>query len=95
MRTMRATIDTCGRVTIPKAIREQAGLQPGAPVDIRLVDGRIEIEPAPWPVKLVRTGRFLVAVPEGEVRPLTEEMVEEVREALRREREHRMGITSP
>lgn len=83
---MKTTIDSAGRLVIPKALRQQAGLRAGAPLDIRLNDGRIEIEPALWPVKLVREGRFLVAVPEGEVVPLTEEIVEETLEALRRER---------
>ena len=86
MSAMRTTIDSAGRVVIPKAIRQRAGLRAGTPLDIRLNDGRIEIEPAVWPVKLVREGRFLVAVPEGEVVPLTDEIVEETREALWRER---------
>lgn len=83
---MKTTIDAAGRVVIPKALRQQAGLQPGTPLDIRLTDGRIEIELAALPVKLVTEGHLLVAVPEIEVPPLTNEMVEETREALWRER---------
>lgn len=38
-------------------------------------------------MRLERRGRFLVAVPEGEVEPLTPELVEKVREEIVRERE--------
>ncbi|MGH7334228.1 MAG: hypothetical protein ACREKS_16090 [Candidatus Rokuibacteriota bacterium] len=55
-------------------------------LDIRWHEGRIEIEPTPLPVKLVRIGRLLVAVPERDVEPLTRAVVEHTREALRRER---------
>lgn len=84
--TTKTTIDAAGRVVIPKALRPKAGLQPGVPLDIHLTDGRIEIEPAPSPVKLVREGRFLVAVSEVEGPPLTNERVQETREELWRER---------
>mgnify|MGYP001288034522 CR=1 FL=1 len=83
---MRTTIDAAGRLVIPKSIRQQAGLRAGVPLDIRWLDGHIEIEPAALPVKLVREGHLLVAAPEREIPPLTNEMVEETREALRSER---------
>jgi len=83
---MRITIDAAGRLVIPKGIRQEAGLKPGMDLEIRWREGRIEIEPAPLPVKLVRKGRLLVAVPERDVEPLTAEIVERTREALRRER---------
>lgn len=44
---MKTTIDAAGRLAIPKAIREQAGLRPGIELDVRLSDGVVEIEPAP------------------------------------------------
>jgi hypothetical protein len=56
------------------------------PLEVRWRDGRIEIEPAPIPVRLERRGRLLVAVPEDEAPVLTAEMVEATREALRAER---------
>jgi len=51
--------------------------------------GRIEIELAPLPVKLVRKGRFLVAVPEKDVATLGADTVERTRQTLRRERSPR------
>jgi len=84
---MKTTMDMAGRLVIPKDIRHQAGLRPGAPLDVRWRDGRIEIEPAPVPVTLVRKGRFVVAVPQLEGPPLTTEEVKETRDAIVREHE--------
>ncbi len=86
---MKTTIDSAGRLVIPKEIRREAGLKPGMPLDVRWGEGRIEITPAPLPVKLVRKGRLLVAVPQKEVTPLTAETVERMRGTLRRERSSR------
>lgn len=83
---MKTTIDSAGRLVIPKAIRERAGLRPGVPLSIRLEAGRIEIEPEPANVRLVRKGPLLVAVVEDPAPPLTPDAVEEVRETLRRGR---------
>ena len=88
---MKTTIDKSGRVVIPKAIRDAAGLKPGMELDIRCEDGRIEIEPAPIPVKLVRRpGGMLVAVPLVPVEPLTNEMIQQTREAIWDERFRRI-----
>lgn len=83
---MKTTIDAAGRLVIPQKIRQEAGLEPGMPLEIRWQDGRIEIVPAPLPVKIVRRGRLLVAVPETDVPPLTSDLVERTRRSLRRER---------
>ena len=83
---MNTTMDAAGRLVIPKEIRRRAGLRPGMPLDVRVRDGRVEIEPSALPVRLVRRGRLLVAVPEAECSPLTAETVEETRRALERER---------
>ncbi|HWN54454.1 MAG TPA: AbrB/MazE/SpoVT family DNA-binding domain-containing protein [Methylomirabilota bacterium] len=86
---MKTTIDPAGRLVIPKQIRQEAGLRPGMPLDVRWRAGRIEIEPAPLPVKLVRKGRLLVAVPEKSVATLGTDTVERTRKTLRRERSPR------
>ena len=86
---MKTTIDAAGRLVIPKEIRREAGLKPGVLLEVRLRGGRIEIEPAPLPVKLVRKGRLLIAVPKRNVGVLTSETVERTRRALRRERAER------
>lgn len=83
---MRTSIDAAGRLVIPKEIRREAGLRPGVPLDIRWEGGRIEIEPAPLPVKLVRRGRLLVAEPQSDAGALSQTTVEKTRRMLRRER---------
>ncbi len=86
---MKTGIDRAGRLVIPKEIRREAGLKPGTPLEVRWRGGRIEIEVAPLPIKLVKRGRLLVAVPERDVEPLTAEAVEKTRKALRQERSSR------
>jgi AbrB family looped-hinge helix DNA binding protein len=76
---MKTTIDAAGRLVIPKKIRREAGPKPGMPLEVRWREERIEIEPAPLPVKLVRKGRLLVAVPQKAVIPLPTETVERTR----------------
>jgi AbrB family looped-hinge helix DNA binding protein len=81
---MKSTIDKAGRVVIPKKIREAAGIEPGMELDVRLCEGRIEIEPAAVPVTLVRRpGGMLVAVPTIPVDTLPYEVVEHVLDELR------------
>lgn len=81
--SIQTTIDGAGRLVLPKAIRERAGLHPGMPLDVRLQDGRIEIEPAPRAVRVVKKGALRVALPDGPLEPLTAEVVERVRGELR------------
>ena len=83
---MITTIDSAGRLVIPKDVRREAGLRPGMSLEVRVRDGRVEIEPAPLDVRLERRGRFLVAVPKDRVPPLTAGTVEETRRRLRRDR---------
>ena len=81
---MKTTIDKAGRVVIPKKIRDAVGLEPGMELDVRMCDGRVEIEPAAVPVKLVRRpGGMLVAVPEIPLDPLPHEVVEQALDELR------------
>jgi AbrB family looped-hinge helix DNA binding protein len=80
---MISTIDSAGRLVIPKAIREQAGLRAGVPVEIAYRDGHIEIAPAPRRVALVRKGRVVFARPEQGADALATSVVESTRKKLR------------
>jgi len=82
--TMRSTIDSAGRLVIPKAIRDRLGLMGGQPVKIRERDGVIEIEPEPMPMNLADRDGVLVAVPEDEIAPLTDDIVRITIERTRR-----------
>ncbi|HEV8615985.1 MAG TPA: AbrB/MazE/SpoVT family DNA-binding domain-containing protein [Methylomirabilota bacterium] len=83
---MRTTIDAAGRLVIPKEVRRDAGLPAGIAVEVRARDGRVEIEPAPLPVRLVKKGRLTVAVPTRRVPRLSRKTVEAVTARLRSER---------
>ena len=82
--TMKSTIDNAGRVVIPKALRLRLGLRGGEELEIRERDGRIEIEPAATTMSLVERSGSLVAVPAGELPPLTDEIVRDTIERMRR-----------
>jgi AbrB family looped-hinge helix DNA binding protein len=83
---VQTTIDNAGRLVIPSVVRRAAGIQPGMPLEVRYRDGRVEIEPAPLPVRLERRGRWMVAITEMMVPPLSVESVEQTRQTLQRER---------
>jgi AbrB family looped-hinge helix DNA binding protein len=86
---MITTIDAAGRLVIPKDVRREAALEPGAPVDVRWRDGVIEVEPQPLPVTFERQGRLLVAKAARKVRPLRASTVQRTRDRLGAERRRR------
>jgi AbrB family looped-hinge helix DNA binding protein len=62
---MKTSIDKAGRVVIPAAIRERAGLVPGAELEVTLDGTGVRLERvAPGP-RLVKIGRRVVARPTG------------------------------
>jgi AbrB family looped-hinge helix DNA binding protein len=62
---MKTSMDKAGRVVIPAAIRERAGLTAGAELDVTVDETGIRLERiAPGP-RLVKIGRRLVARPTG------------------------------
>lgn len=42
---MLAKLSSKGQIVIPKAVRQALGLQPGAQFNIRLIEGKILLEP--------------------------------------------------
>jgi AbrB family looped-hinge helix DNA binding protein len=82
---MKTTIDGAGRVVIPKAVREEAGLSAGAEVEVEFRDGRIEIKPATIPMRLTGQGHAATIDAGGVEMPLlTSEDVRDVLERVRR-----------
>ena len=73
---MLTTMDSAGRLVLPKAIRERAQLSPGAPIEVRVVDGRVELEPAYAQVTLEKRNGFWVAAPAEAPPVLTQDEVD-------------------
>lgn len=80
---MITTIDAAGRLVLPKPIRERAQLAPGIPIEVRVVDGRVELEPASAAVTIEKRGGFWVASPAESAPPLTQADVDATLEAIR------------
>jgi len=81
---MRTAIDAAGRVVIPKTLRDALGLTAGQSLEIAERDGRLEIVPAPTPMKLVDEGHGVVAVADVDMPVLTTDMVRDTLEHTRR-----------
>jgi AbrB family looped-hinge helix DNA binding protein len=81
---MRSAIDSAGRIVIPKALRDRLGLGRGRAIEISERDGRIEIEPLSTPMSLVGCRGRPVAVPQGRLPALTDEIVRATIERTRR-----------
>jgi AbrB family looped-hinge helix DNA binding protein len=80
-------MDSGGRLVIPKKIREEAGLRPGAVLEISCRDGQIEMQPATMRLRFLRRGRLVIALPKKRRREaFTAETVETTLNALREER---------
>jgi AbrB family looped-hinge helix DNA binding protein len=83
---MKSTIDSAGRIVIPKALRERAGLTAGSRVDFRFHDGSIEISPAHVEGGWETRHGINFPVPPADAPDLT---VDEIRDAIEAAREHR------
>jgi AbrB family looped-hinge helix DNA binding protein len=82
---MRTTIDSAGRIVIPKPLRDRAGLAPGQEVDVSEADGRIAIEAVSNDVRLVERDGFVAAeVDDDDAPPLTVDDVRSLLERVRR-----------
>ncbi len=81
---MRTTIDTAGRVVVPKALRDALGLGPGTELEIVAADGALELSPLPTPMHLEGRGARTVAVADEAMPALTAELVRDTLEGVRR-----------
>jgi AbrB family looped-hinge helix DNA binding protein len=81
---MQVSIDSAGRVVVPKPLREELGLSPNVPLEIEVVDGHLELS-VPHKLAEVVTGPHGPSIaPTGT--PITDE---DVRRTLEAVREHR------
>ena len=66
---MKTTIDKAGRIVIPAAVRDRAGLSPGAELEIIEDELGIRLERVAAGPRLVKIGKRLVARPTATARP--------------------------
>jgi AbrB family looped-hinge helix DNA binding protein len=79
---MKTTIDSAGRIVVPKPLRDQLGFAPGTELDLEAVDGHLEIViPSRVRVEDGPHGERFVA--DG-AEPLTAAQVRELMEQVRR-----------
>lgn len=81
---MVTTIDSAGRIVVPKRLRDELGFKPGQELELNAVDGRLEIEHPTTPIRLEERDGQLVAVTDREMPTLTAEMVRNTLEQIRR-----------
>lgn len=80
---MIVTIDTAGRIVVPKSLRDALGLRPGAQLEISARDGRLELEPQATPMELVCRDGVWTAVTVEDLPTLTTDHVRAVLEQTR------------
>lgn len=61
---MESTVDSVGRVVVPKAFRDALGLAPGTKVDISRYGSGLQLVPAGRTARLVEEAGVLVATGE-------------------------------
>lgn len=86
---MIITMDSTGRLVVPKPIRDEAGLLPGEPLEVILHEGRVEISPAPRGVRIRDRGGLRIAEPVGSCETLEKDTVRDTRDRLRDHRKQR------
>ena len=81
---MNTTIDSAGRIVVPKAIRDQLGFRAGTRLRLRVREGRLELEPEPAAIRLEQRDEGLVATSDDELPMLDTDDVRAVIEQQRR-----------
>jgi AbrB family looped-hinge helix DNA binding protein len=80
--TMRVTIDSAGRLVVPKALRDELGFTGGVELEVSAVDGHLEVA-LPSRAR-VETGPHGLRFAADSVEPLTAEEVRALMERVRR-----------
>lgn len=81
---MRATIDSAGRLVVPKTLREALGFRPGQELELTAVDDRLEVAAPATAMRLETREGEIVAVPDTVLPPLTGDIVRDTLERTRR-----------
>jgi AbrB family looped-hinge helix DNA binding protein len=82
--TMQVSIDSVGRVVVPKPLRDELGLSPDVALEIEVVDGHLELSVPQKPAELI-TGPHGPSIAATGT-PITDEGVRRTLEAVRERR---------
>lgn len=74
---MKVTIDSLGRILIPKKVRKCLGLSPNTTLDLELENGRMVLEPEHRQVEIVETDGGLKVI--RGIPPITHEELEGIK----------------
>jgi AbrB family looped-hinge helix DNA binding protein len=83
------TVDSKGRIVLPKKVRERLGITPGTEVDIREEDGKAVVEPEDDPQEVLQRMEQLItefSKDRGETKPLSgndDPISQDFRESIR------------
>jgi AbrB family looped-hinge helix DNA binding protein len=81
---MHVSIDSAGRVVVPKPMRDQLRMSPETPLEIEVVDGHLELSVPSSPPAVIEGARGLSFAPTGT--PITDADLRGVLEAVRERR---------
>jgi AbrB family looped-hinge helix DNA binding protein len=81
---MQTTIDSAGRIVVPKALRDELGLLGGERLEIRAHDGSLEVDVIPVPMHLEEHAGVPSAIPSEPLPALTAQQVRDIVERVRR-----------
>ncbi len=81
---MRTTIDSAGRLVVPKPLRDELGLEAGTELELEARNGALEVSVPPVPMRLERREGRLVAVADRAMPKLTSDEVRATLERVRR-----------
>lgn len=81
---MKVSIDSAGRLVVPKKLRDELNLVPGTRLEITVRNGKLELEPAATRMRLIRRGGGMVATSDEPLPRLNADEVRAVVDSLRR-----------
>jgi AbrB family looped-hinge helix DNA binding protein len=81
---MHVSIDSAGRVVIPKPVRDELGFSPEVPLEAEIVDGRLELSAPHESARIVEGPYGPVIAATGT--PITDEEIRRTLEAVRERR---------
>jgi AbrB family looped-hinge helix DNA binding protein len=81
---MVTTIDSAGRIVVPKRLREELGFRAGQELELSAVGGRLEVEHPTTPMRLESADGRVVAVSDRPMPTLKSDLVRETLEQIRR-----------